>query len=145
MASVRGGAEKLAQAAGVETRDVAAEKRISEEARLMLTIAAIEKIVWLLPLNIAFGALASMVGKAIVASHTDDEMRRNNRAVFINTLDNVIKMEEEKVEFEARIRRDIDKQVEEMQRKDPLKPVNSKAIELEIRAKARKASLKEAH
>jgi predicted Fe-Mo cluster-binding NifX family protein len=44
-------------------------------------------------------------------SHKDDDKRRNNWIVFQRTVENVMRMEEEKVAAEAVVRKQIDRQV----------------------------------
>jgi ABC-type thiamine transport system substrate-binding protein len=96
-----------------EERDKEAEKRLSDETRMALAIAAIEERLLTLPVKIAFGALATLVGRLVTMSHKDDDKRRNNWIVFQRTVENVMRMEEEKVAAEAKIREGIDKQVGE--------------------------------
>jgi len=124
--------------ASKEGRDKEAEKRLSDATRMSLTIAAIEKQLYELPVRIAFGALATLAGRLIVASHsTDDNVRRNNRHVYVQALDNVVRLEEARVERESRIRREIDRRVAEGQRADPARAINRKEVELSVRAAMR--------
>jgi len=54
-------------------------------------------------------------------------------------------MEEEKVAAEAIIRRHIDAEVERQQHDNPLKNIDVRAVELDVRARARQKAAKDAH
>jgi len=130
--AINGGSQKEAE------RDKEAEKRLSDATRMSLTIAAIEKQLYELPVRIAFGALATLAGRLIVASHsTNDNVRRNNRHVFVHTLDNIITMEEARVEREKQIKHSVERIILERQVADPARAINRKAVELEVRAAMR--------
>ncbi len=126
-------------------RDKAAEKQLSDETRMALAIADVEQRFMNLPIKIAFGALATLAGRLITMSHKDEEKRRNNRFAFDHAVTTSMRLEEEKVAAEAIIRRDIDRQVEEQQRVKPLEPVDRKAIELDVRARARQKAAQNAN
>lgn len=126
-------------------RDKPAEKQLSDETRMALVIADLEKRLLPVPVKLAFGALATLAGRLIVMSHKDEDKRRNNLFAFRHTIDTVIRMEEEKVAAEAIVRRQIDAEVERQQHADPLKIVNVRSVELDVRARARQKAAKEAH
>lgn len=125
-----------------EDRDRTAERQLSDETRMRLAIAEIEERLFKLPVHVAFGALATLGGRLVVASHKDEDKRRNNRHQFMHTVDTVIRLEEQKQDNEARVRRAVDARAAYQQRLDPLANVNRKAIELDVRADLRAAEEK---
>jgi len=128
-----------------QPRNKDVEKQLSNETRLGLVVADIEQRLMKVPVNIAFGALATLAGRLITMSHKDEDKRRHNRFQFDHTVTTVMRMEEEKVAAEALIRREIDREVERQQRADPLVDVNRKAVELDVRARVRQKAVKDAH
>jgi hypothetical protein len=117
--------------------DRVADKKLSDETRMALAVAELEKRLFNLPIKIAFGALATLAGRLIAASHRDEDKRRNNRHVFVHTVDGVLLLEEARQEKEARIKAKIEQTAAAQQAAEPLRNINLKEIELAVRSQFR--------
>lgn len=117
-------------------QEKAQERALSENLRMQMTVAQLEKILFRLPVKIVFTSLAVLLGRLIVASNRNNEQgQRNNRYRFIDQMDQVIRYEVELYERELRIQVLTDRRVEELQKAEPLRAVDRPAIEREIRRK----------
>lgn len=73
----------------------AADKKISDETMLGLTIARVARSLGNPPAHILIGALATLSGQAICASHRDPEKRRHNKVQFDKGVETSMRLYEE--------------------------------------------------
>jgi hypothetical protein len=70
------------------------DRKISDETMLGLTISRIARAIGQPPAHILIGALATLSGQAICASHRDPEKRRHNKIQFDKGLEASMEMYE---------------------------------------------------
>lgn len=95
----------------------AADRRISETTQLALAVDRISKALAATPMNIALGALATVVGQAQYHFQKDPVKRNRNLSTFFGTVTAAIHMTQTEEALQAQQR-------EAAQKSDPIRKLN---------------------